>query len=142
MVTSDRTEHRFHTQQMLFDPFVMNVYRGVKNSLDQNVPYKNDSDFDYGSSIDYSFEERRLQFELRRDKEFQTVLGFGGSFTDAAGRNIASLKPVAQVIKYMRSRTEELMNNCQYIKPYITNNLGNYEYDLGRHVFVFAGTTP
>jgi glucosylceramidase len=33
---------------------------------------------------------------LQRNKKRQTILGFGGAFTDSAGINIASLPPQAQ----------------------------------------------
>ena len=84
----------------MFDPFLVNAQHEINNNFVQNAPHKYEKDHDYGSSIDYSFQEDRLGFEIRRDKEFQTVLGFGGAFTDAAGRNIASLKPETQVNEY------------------------------------------
>ena len=101
MVTSDKTQHRFNTEQTLFDPLMVNIQHEINNKLDEDAPYENEKEFDNISTIDYSFEEDRLSFELRRDKEFQSVLGFGGAFTDAAGRNIASLKPEAQVNEYI-----------------------------------------
>ena len=37
-----------------------------------------------------------MDITVNRDERFQTVLGFGGAFTDAAGINIAKLDPDAQ----------------------------------------------
>ena len=38
----------------------------------------------------------RMEVTVNRDERFQTVLGFGGAFTDATGINIAKLEPDAQ----------------------------------------------
>lgn len=35
-------------------------------------------------------------FTINKNITYQTMLGFGGAFTDAAGINIASLSPTAQ----------------------------------------------
>ena len=78
VITSDRLEHRFATNQVPFAPYK----RGLQ--------HEHQTKYEYGA-------ENRLEFELRRDKSFQTVLGFGGAFTDAAGWNIAKLEPEAQV---------------------------------------------
>ena len=37
-----------------------------------------------------------LEFLVQQDREFQTILGFGGAFTDAAGRNIAKMSDQLQ----------------------------------------------
>lgn len=34
--------------------------------------------------------------QVNRDTTYQSIIGFGGAFTDAAGINIASLSPSAQ----------------------------------------------
>ena len=77
VITSDRSEHRFATNQVPFDP------------------YKRDPQHEHQTKYEDGA-ENRLEFELRRDKSFQAVLGFGGAFTDAAGWNIAKLEPEAQ----------------------------------------------
>ena len=38
----------------------------------------------------------RMDVTVNREERFQTVLGFGGAFTDATGINIAKLEPEAQ----------------------------------------------
>ena len=78
VITSDRLEHRFATNQVPFEPYQRDLH------------HEHQTKYEYGA-------ENRLEFELRRDKSFQTVLGFGGAFTDAAGWNIAKLEPEAQV---------------------------------------------
>jgi hypothetical protein len=39
---------------------------------------------------------RSLEINVDRDKTYQTILGWGGAFTDSAGINIAKLSPDAQ----------------------------------------------
>ena len=78
VITSDRLEHRFATDQVPFEPY------------NSDLQHDHQTKYEHGA-------ENRLEFELRRDKSFQTVLGFGGAFTDAAGWNIAKLEPEAQV---------------------------------------------
>lgn len=36
------------------------------------------------------------KFTIQRNVQYQTILGFGGAFTDAAGLNIASLSNATQ----------------------------------------------
>ncbi|CAG0907033.1 unnamed protein product, partial [Darwinula stevensoni] len=38
----------------------------------------------------------RTRVRVNRQEEYQSLLGFGGAFTDAAGLNIKSLEPAAQ----------------------------------------------
>ena len=37
-----------------------------------------------------------MDVTVNRDERFQTILGFGGAFTDSTGINIAKLEPDAQ----------------------------------------------
>ena len=99
-MTSSKFEHRLQTEEVLFDPVDAVIDYEWDNNVDQNVNLeRNGVDFNHESSRLYNdLEDDRVLLELRRDTEFQTVLGFGGAFTDAAGRNIAKLKPETQVL--------------------------------------------
>ena len=98
VVTSDVLEHRFQTQQVLFEP-INNGKTKQSSDLDEyQETFLNNNDVEPGFSIRQGrYNDGRLLFELDRSKKYQSILGFGGAFTDAAGRNIAKLEYEAQV---------------------------------------------
>ena len=97
MIKSDKFEHRFKVEQVPFDPYFIHT-DPTNEDVNKNV-FEEEKENDKNFSKHYIADEERIVFELRRSTEFQTVLGFGGAFTDSAGKNIAKLDPDAQVKK-------------------------------------------
>ncbi|XP_022098086.1 glucosylceramidase-like [Acanthaster planci] len=75
------------------------IPRDVGLRAGQYVIYSSTKDRDRFHRTTYLFEDRAehdQRFVLDASREYQTILGFGGSFTDSATMNIKSISPSAQ----------------------------------------------